>query len=206
MTKTPRRETVGANIQVPQLGQSSDEADKLIEELREAISARDDFLAVATHELRNPLTPILLCLQLIRTSEETKDHAKVMHELDRLERQIKHFIARANILLEVGQIASGKFHLDPSKLNLSELIAEVVNDYMPLAVRSGSALSVSVQNGVVAVLDRTAVSGIAENLLANEIKHEAAASARPAQPAFARAQKQDTETGRSALAAAMFMR
>ena len=171
MTKTPRRETVGANIQVPQLGQSSDEADKLIEELREAISARDDFLAVATHELRNPLTPILLCLQLIRASEETKDHAKVMHELDRLERQIKHFIARANILLEVGQIASGKFHLDPSKLNLSELIAEVVNDYMPLAVRSGSALSVSVQNGVIAVLDRTAVSGIVENLLSNAIKY-----------------------------------
>jgi signal transduction histidine kinase len=94
-----------------------------------------------------------------------------MHELDRLERQIKHFIARTTILLEVAQIASGKFHLDPSKLNLSELIAEVVNDYMPLAVRSGSALSVSVQNGVIAVLDRTAVSGIVENLLSNAIKY-----------------------------------
>ena len=154
-----------------QLGQPSDQSDKLIEELREAISARDDFLAVATHELRNPLTPILLSLQLIRTSEESRDHTKVMHELDRLERQIKHFIARTTILLEVAQIASGKFHLDPSKLNLSELIAEVVNDYMPLAVRSGSALSVSLQNGVIVVLDRTAVSGIVENLLSNAIKY-----------------------------------
>jgi two-component system, OmpR family, sensor kinase len=171
MAKSSRRDTVGTNTQVPQLGQPSDQTDKLIEELREAISARDDFLAVATHELRNPLTPILLCLQLIRRSEESRDHTKVMHELDRLERQIKHFIARTTILLEVAQIASGKFHLDPSKLNLSELIAEVVNDYMPLAVRSGSALSVSLQNGVIAVLDRTAVSGIVENLLSNAIKY-----------------------------------
>jgi two-component system, OmpR family, sensor kinase len=171
MAKSSRRETAGTNTQVPQLGQASDQPDKLIEELRETISARDDFLAVATHELRNPLTPILLCLQLIRTAEESKDHAKVIEELDRLERQIKHFIARANILLEVAQIASGKFHLDPSKLNLSELIAELVNDYIPLAVRSGSTLSVSVQNGVIAVLDRTAVSGIVENLLSNAIKY-----------------------------------
>jgi two-component system, OmpR family, sensor kinase len=171
MAKSSRRDTVGTNAQVPQLGQPIDQPDKLIEELREAISARDDFLAVATHELRNPLTPILLCLRLIRTSEESKDHAKVMHELDRLERQIKHFIARTTILLEVAQIASGKFHLDPSRLNLSELIAEVVNDYMPLAVRSGSSLSVSIQNDVIAVLDRTAVSGIVENLLSNAIKY-----------------------------------
>ncbi|MBV8136540.1 MAG: HAMP domain-containing histidine kinase [Deltaproteobacteria bacterium] len=171
MAKSSRRNTVGTNTQVLQLGQPSDQSDKLIEELREAISARDDFLAVATHELRNPLTPILLSLQLIRTSEESRDHTKVMHELDRLERQIKHFIARTTILLEVAQIASGKFHLDPSKLNLSELIAEVVNDYMPLAVRSGSALSVSLQNGVIVVLDRTAVSGIVENLLSNAIKY-----------------------------------
>src|SRR6266481_4443465 len=110
---------------------------KLIEDLREAIKARDDFLAVATHELRNPLTPILLCLQLIRTAEESKDHAKVMQELDRLERQIKHFVARTNILLEVAQVTSGKFHLDSVESNLSELIAGIVSDYMPLAIRAG---------------------------------------------------------------------
>jgi signal transduction histidine kinase len=53
---------------------------------------------------------------------------------------------------------------------LSELIAEVVNDYMPLAVRSGSELNVTVQNDVIGLFDRTAVSGIVENLLSNAIK------------------------------------
>ena len=166
-----RPETVGTNAEAAQPAQTSEQPDKLIEELREAIRVRDDFLAIATHELRNPLTPILLGLQLIRAAEKSKDGAKLMHELDRLERQIKHFVARTNTLLEVAQITSGKFHLDPSKLNLSELIADVVNDYMPLAVRSGSELSVNVQNDVIGLFDRTAMSGIVENLLSNAIKY-----------------------------------
>ncbi len=167
-----RPETIETNAETVPPGEASEQpADRLIEELREAIKVRDDFLAIATHELRNPLTPILLGLQLIRAAEKSKDGAKLMHELDRLERQIKHFVARTSILLEVAQITSGKFHLDPSELNLSELIAEVVNDYMPLAVRSGSQLTINVQNDVIGLFDRTAVSGIVENLLSNAIKY-----------------------------------
>jgi two-component system, OmpR family, sensor kinase len=148
-----------------------DGRDRLIEELREAIKARDNFLAIATHELRNPMTPILLCLQLIRRAEESDDRAKVMHALDRLERQIKHFVARTNVLLEVAQVTSGKFQLDPSKVNLSELIDSIVNDYMPLVARSGSELTLNIQNSVVAFVDRLAVSEIVENLLSNAIKY-----------------------------------
>ena len=167
-----RPETIETNAETAPPGEASEQpADRLIEELREAIKVRDDFLAIATHELRNPLTPILLGLQLIRAAEKSKDGAKLMHELDRLERQIKHFVARTNTLLEVAQITSGKFHLDPSEVNLSELIAEVVNDYMPLAVRSGSQLTINVQNDVIGLFDRTAVSGIVENLLSNAIKY-----------------------------------
>jgi two-component system OmpR family sensor kinase len=151
--------------------QTSGRSDQLVEELREAIKARDDFLAIATHELRNPLTPILLCLQLIRAAEKSKDHAKLTHELDRLERQIKHFVARTNTLLEVAQITSGKFRLDASSFNLSELISGIVSDYTPLVTRSGSELTVNIQNGVMVFLDPMAVSGIVENLLSNAIKY-----------------------------------
>ena len=147
------------------------DTESLIEQLREAIQARDDFLAVATHELRNALTPILLCVQLIRAAEASKDYAKLTNAVNRLERQIKHFVARTNLLLEVGQITSGKLHLDPSKLNVSELIRGIVNDYTPLIVRSGSELNMNIQNDVTAYVDPMAVSEIVENLLSNAIKY-----------------------------------
>jgi signal transduction histidine kinase len=56
--------------------QSATGPDEIIGELREAINARDDFLAIATHELRNPLTPILLGVQLIRTAVESNDRSE----------------------------------------------------------------------------------------------------------------------------------
>src|ERR1700730_6327176 len=165
-----RPETVGTNAETAQPGASGDQAQKLIEELREAIRVRDDFLAIVTHELRNPLTPILLGLQLLR-GDKFEDNAKLVRVIDRIERQIKHFVSRTETLLEVAQITSGKFYLDPSKLNLSELIADVVNDYAPLAVRSGSELIVNIQNDVTGLFDREAVSEIVENLLSNSIKY-----------------------------------
>ena len=149
----------------------ADSREQLIVELRDAIRARDDFLAVVAHELRNPLTPILLCVQLIREAERSKGEVKPSAELDRLERLIKHFVARTTMLLEVAQISSDKFQFKPSELNLSEVVQGVVNEYMPMILRSGSELTTNIQSGVVAHLDELAISGVVENLLSNAIKY-----------------------------------
>ncbi len=149
----------------------ADSREQLIVELRDAIRARDDFLAVVAHELRNPLTPILLCVQLIREAERSKGEVKPSAELDRLERLIKHFVARTTMLLEVAQISSDKFQFKPSELNLSEVVQGVVNEYMPMILRGGSELTTNIQSGVVAHLDELAISGVVENLLSNAIKY-----------------------------------
>src|SRR5882672_2025849 len=99
-----------------------DERDQLIADLEEAVRRRDDFLAIAAHELRNPLTPILLCVQYIRTAEVAGNHALAISELDRLQRLVQHFVARTNMLLGVAQITSNKLLLDATELNLSELV------------------------------------------------------------------------------------
>lgn len=106
--------------------------DRLIAELRDAVRARDDFLAVAAHELRNPLTPILLSVQLIRGAEQSRGNVKASAELDRLERLIKHFVARTTCFSKLRRLARTSFHLEPAELNLSELIKGIVNDYAPL--------------------------------------------------------------------------
>ncbi len=149
----------------------ADSREQLIDELRDAVRARDDFLAVVAHELRNPLTPILLCLQLIRETEQSEDQVRRKAELDRLERLIKHFVARTTMLLEVAQLSSNQVHLKPAELNLSEVTNGVVNDYMTMIARSGSELTTNIQSGVIAHLDELAVSGVVENLLSNAIKY-----------------------------------
>jgi two-component system, OmpR family, sensor kinase len=145
--------------------------DRLIEELREAVTARDDFLAVAAHELKNPLTPIILSLELVRMAEKSGNRSQSSAELNRLERLIKHFASRTHMLLEVAQISSKKLQLEAVELNLSELVADVVNDYNLLIVRSGSVMISSIQNEIVGLFDRMAVSRIVENLLTNAVKY-----------------------------------
>src|SRR6185437_5256863 len=138
---------------------------------KKSVRARDDFLAVAAHELRNPLTPILLSVQVMRRAEQSGDNVKVSSELDRLEHLVKRFAARTITLLEVAQISSSKFLLKPAKLNLSELIQRIVNEYTPLVVRSGSELIANITHGLMVHLDELAVSEIVENLLSNAIKY-----------------------------------
>lgn len=150
---------------------AADARDQLIAELHDAVRARDDFLAVAAHELRNPLTPILLSVELIRGAEQSGDKVKAGLELDRLDRLLKHFVARTNTLLEVAKVSSDKLHLKPCALNLSELMRGIVNDYAPSILRSGSELTTNIQIGVIAHLDELAVSEILENLLSNAIKY-----------------------------------
>jgi two-component system, OmpR family, sensor kinase len=145
--------------------------DRLIEELREAVTARDDFLAMAAHELKNPPTPIMLSLELVRLAEKSGNRSQSSAELDRLERLIKHFASRTHMLLEVAQISSKKLQLEAAELNLSELVADVVNDYNLLIARSGSVMISSIQNEIVGLFDRMAVSRIVENLLTNAVKY-----------------------------------
>jgi signal transduction histidine kinase len=180
MAKSPRDSSsddspdpaIGGGPSDPSSGDAAlDGRDQLIAELEEAIQRRDDFLAVAAHELRNPLTPILLCVQYIRTAELAGNHALAISELDRLQRLVQHFIARTNTLLEVAQVTSHKFRIEVSELNLSELVEAIVEDHRPMLNRSGSELSSSIQPGVIAHLDRLAVSEIVENLLSNAIKY-----------------------------------
>ncbi len=164
------RRTGSGNAPLPANAPAPDGRDLLIEELREAIRRRDDFLAIAAHELRNPMTPILLCAQLIRAGALSGNHAMAISKLDRLQRLIQHFVARANTLLEVSQVTSNKLQLDNTEQNLSELVESIVEDQKPLVDRSGSELTTDIQDGVVAYVDRLAASQIVENLLSNAIK------------------------------------
>jgi len=152
-------------------GCETDAKDRLINELREAISARDDFLAVVAHELRNPLTPILLCAQLLRQAEGSGNRSKWLTELDRLERLIKHFASRTQMLLEVSRITTGKFQLAGIEINLSAVVADAVNDFRPIITRSGSEMTTSIEEGIKTITDPIVISEIVENLLSNAAKY-----------------------------------
>jgi two-component system, OmpR family, sensor kinase len=144
-----------------------------VAQLRQALRARDDFLAIAAHELRNPLTPISglaqLALGIARTAEGSPPRLIMM--LEHMTVAVEEFIKRATSLLDFTRIQAGNLQLEPAMTDLSVLVLSVAQRYELTAMRGGGAITHDIKDGVRAVLDRLAVEEVVENLLSNALKY-----------------------------------
>jgi signal transduction histidine kinase len=154
-------------------GRGEADKDRLIEELREAVRARDEFVAIAAHELRNPMTPILM--QVHNLVAATRDPRRCRPELlgprlELLEHAVRNFVRRATTLLDASRVASGNIRVEPAEVDLSRVVRGVVDGAAAAAQMARSPLDADLQEGVVGIWDRLALEQIAENLLSNAIK------------------------------------
>src|SRR5437660_5095017 len=129
-----------------------------IAELEQQLQACGDFLAMAAHELRNPMTPISAQLELLlaKGPESGGRSARLFEGLKRLEQLVDAYLRRAALLLEVSRIRSGNLLLQISEVNLSALVREVAGRMMPLADRAGCSVRLTVDEGVFAQCDAMA--------------------------------------------------
>jgi two-component system OmpR family sensor kinase len=156
-----------------------------IAELEEELQARDDFLAIAAHELRNPMTPIGARIELLLAKARQMSDAvpqEIIQGLERLEELIDAYVRRATILLDVSRINSDNFRLQPDMVDLSSLVRRVTMAAKPAAERASCRIRLTVQEGVVGRCDATAMEQILDNLLSNAIRYGAG---RPIEVAFA---------------------
>ena len=133
--------------------------------LEAAVRARDDFIAIAAHELRNPMQPILGVaeLSLAVARKEANHSRKLIQLLGRMQGLIEEFTARASRLLEVTRIEANNLQLEPSRTDMSGLVSLACEKYKPVARRTGSALKCSIASNVIGELDRFAVEHIVDN-------------------------------------------
>ncbi|WP_437590894.1 ATP-binding protein [Sorangium sp. So ce1000] len=130
--------------------------------------AKDEFLAMLGHELRNPLAPIVTALHLMRL--RAGGHA----ERERLviERQIKHLTALVDDLLDVSRITRGKVELKKQRIELAEVVAKAVELASPLLEQRRHHLTVAVPSSGLAVDgDVTRLAQVISNLLTNAAKY-----------------------------------
>jgi signal transduction histidine kinase len=151
----------------------------LIEEvarLTEAVAARDTFLAVAAHELRNPMTPIIGRVQMLRHAAGRPDFqiGRLVENLDQIEWLIAHYLKRATTLLDVSRITSGKLSLSQAPVDLCVVAREVAANFRPLAQYAGSDLDLRLPGESLVVSgDHLAIEEILDNLVSNAIKYGA---------------------------------
>ncbi len=144
---------------------------RLFQQSREAIHARDEFIAITAHELRTPLTSLKLQLQSLgRVLQRTPEPAEGLEKLRRLTKQTTRLTWLVESLLDVGHIHTGRLRLERERVALGELVNEVTERLSEELERAGCALRVDVEPHVEGWWDRARVAQALTNLLGNAMK------------------------------------
>ena len=147
-----------------------------ITELEQLLQARDEFLSIAAHELRNPMHSLLLqvsaALQLARQQGATP----LARRLERVQHIVDRYVKRASLLLDVGRMNANRMHPQLESVDFAEVVREVVESYSPEAVFNRSPLSLHTPKTLIGRWDRLALEQIVSNLISNAIKFGAGAS------------------------------
>lgn len=135
--------------------------------LMEADRQKDEFLAMLGHELRNPLSPILSAVQLMRLRGDGAPR-----ECDVIERQARHLSRMVDDLLDVSRITRGQLVLHKHRLELSQAIAAAVETVQPLIEQRGHALALDVpKESLVVDGDPVRLAQAFGNLLTNAARY-----------------------------------
>jgi signal transduction histidine kinase len=140
------------------------------EELRQLDRAKDEFLSLVTHELRTPLTSIIGYLELIEEGEAGElppDAARFVKVIDR---NAKRLLALVSDLLLVARIEAGRLELEPSRIELNELVAEAVEAARPTASERALDIELVADDGPVVEGDRQRLAEVIDNLVSNALK------------------------------------
>jgi signal transduction histidine kinase len=151
------------------------EIDGRQKQAQQAIRVRDDFLSIASHELKTPLTSLKLQVQgllmMPPASLNQADAARVKQTLDVVDRQVVRLDKLIANLLDVSRIAAGRLVIDPAETDLSVLVHEVTRQFEPQLARCHCKLDARIESGVVGWWDAPRIDQVVTNLLSNAIKY-----------------------------------
>ena len=136
-------------------------------EAEAANRAKDEFLAMLGHELRNPLAPILTALQLMKLRGLHTDS----RERDVIERQVRHLVALVDDLLDVSRITRGKIQLRRETAQLADIISRAVEIASPAIEERRHTLTIVVPHGLEVDGDQGRLAQVFANLLTNAAKY-----------------------------------
>ena len=163
--------TVGAQIgQFIDRRRAEDQRAGLLAELERALQAKDEFLAILGHELRNPLAPLRNAAAIL--AARAADDPAIERIQRIIERQVRHMVRLVDDLLDVSRITRGRVELRRERVAIADVVARAAEAARPLMEERGHELSVGLPLEPVAVDgDPIRLEQIVCNLLQNAARY-----------------------------------
>ena len=145
----------------------------------QSVLMRDEFISIAAHELKTPLTPLSMQLQVISRvlSRESSDELSASIKTDLLKltqnsrEQLDRFSKLIDELLDVTRITAGQLILNLEEANLSTIIQRLLERYQNVISKAGSLIQTQIDPQIQGIFDAERVEQMVENLLTNAIKY-----------------------------------
>jgi PAS domain S-box-containing protein len=144
------------------------ENSQLFKSTQKAVRARDEFLSIASHELKTPITSLKLQLQILQRQNE---NANIEKPLRNAVGQIDRLTLLVNDLLDVSKFESGKMSYNFQNFLIGELVNEVLENLKNDFIISGSTLEVSISGDIEIEGDKYRLEQVLVNLVNNALKY-----------------------------------
>lgn len=167
-----------AILDVTERRRAEEDRTRLIRELEETLTAREDLLAVSAHELATPLSALLLNVESAHRWLDGSGwgQREVCDILAAAVRQAKRLVLLVSNLLDLARIERGTFEIVPSDVDLAALARDLAGRLEEHALRAGCALTVRTDAAIVGRWDRLRLEQVVTNLLTNAFKYGRGAS------------------------------
>jgi PAS domain S-box-containing protein len=146
---------------------------RLYREAREAIRLRDEFLSVASHELKTPLTSLKLQHELIARSLGPDSPKGMAARLAAAQRQVNRLASLVESLLDVTRIVTGRMTLELANVDLAVAAREAVERLSEVFAAAGCHVELQAERPVVGHWDALRLDQVLTNLLTNAAKYGA---------------------------------
>jgi signal transduction histidine kinase len=142
---------------------------RLYRQAQRAIEARDEFLAIASHELKAPLCALHLQLEAVRRKARGDD--VVLHKIDSAMRSSKRLTTLIETLLDVSRITAGQLTIHREAFDAVALVRDVIEHFRDSAVEAGCEVSLRADGPIEGLWDKVRVEQAVTNLLTNAIRY-----------------------------------
>jgi signal transduction histidine kinase len=149
---------------------------RLYHETQESVRLRDEFLSIASHELKTPLTSLELQVSSIQRSLTQPKHVtleKLASKMDAIDGHVSRMNKLINDLLDVSRATTGRIQLHLENVDLAQVVGEVATRLKDDLAAAQCGLSLNLEQGIVGHWDRLRLDQIVANFIANAIKYGA---------------------------------
>jgi len=149
------------------------ERKKLERELRCSIESQEEFLAIASHDLKTPLTDLYLTLNFMKdvVMKTPMDKQQLVNTISHALKSGQQLVILLDELLDITRIRAGKLILEKENIDLKAAVLEWVSIMSIEARQKGSQITVHADQSVVGEWDPTRINQVISNLLSNAIKY-----------------------------------